>query len=80
MKEFRKSDNKDLQKASTGLLWELGLIEIETNQPLDHGHVMLSYSWANQEQVKHIRDMLEEEGFNIWMDIGNISKYTLQSL
>ena len=91
LKEFQKSDNKDLQKASTGLLWELGLIEIETNvqqaQPLEpppsyeesinHGHVMLSYSWTDQEQVKHIRDMLEEEGFNVWMDIGNISKYTL---
>ena len=93
MKKFQKSDNKDLQKASTGLLWELGLIEIETNiqqaQPLDpppsyeesinHRHIMISYSWADQEQVKLIRDKLEMQGYKVWMDIGNISKYTTSS-
>ena len=93
MKNFQTSDNKDLQKASTGLLWKLGLVEVETNvqqaQPLDSppsyeesvqkGHVMLSYSWANQGQVKQIKDKLEQAGYDIWMDVGNISKYTLYS-
>ena len=88
LKEFRKSDDKGLQKASTGLLWEVGLIEIKPDvhqaQPLDppptyeesinQGHLMISYSWANQEQVIHVKDMLEERGYRVWMDVGNMSK------
>ena len=40
---------------------------------------MISYSWADQEQVKLIRDKLVMQGYKVWMDIGSISKYTTSS-
>ena len=39
------------------------------------GHIMLSYQWDHQEKVKLIRDFLQKEGFEVWMDIDNMSKF-----
>ena len=37
------------------------------------GHVMLSYQWDYQNEVRQIRDGLKRFGMNVWMDIDKMS-------
>ncbi|KAL3855585.1 hypothetical protein ACJMK2_014792 [Sinanodonta woodiana] len=37
------------------------------------GHIMISYNWRYQDDVKKIRDKLKANGYSVWMDIDNIS-------
>ncbi len=34
--------------------------------------VFLSYDWSNQDNVKVLKQCLEKEGFDCWMDIGTL--------
>ncbi len=38
------------------------------------GRVMLSYQWDHQKQVIKIRDKLKDAGYDVWMDVTNMSK------
>ena len=33
------------------------------------GHIMLSYQWDNQKEVKRIKEALEAQGYPVWMDV-----------
>ena len=39
-------------------------------------HVMISYQWGSQELMKRIRDELKSAGYEVWMDLDNMSKST----
>ncbi|XP_072020301.1 uncharacterized protein [Amphiura filiformis] len=42
--------------------------------PGKHGrHVMISYQWDAQERMKTLKDKLENEGFQVWLDIEKIA-------
>ncbi|XP_070549523.1 uncharacterized protein [Ptychodera flava] len=34
--------------------------------------IMISYNWEHQEEVKEIKDALEERGYRIWIDLHNM--------
>ena len=38
------------------------------------GHVMISYQWDVQERMKKLKHELELVGFNVWMDVEQMSK------
>lgn len=38
-----------------------------------NGHIMLSYQWDYQTEVRQIRDALKRAGVNVWMDIDKMS-------
>ena len=38
-----------------------------------NGHIMLSYQWDYQNEVRQIRDALKRAGLNVWMDIDKMS-------
>ena len=46
----------------------------------DSQHVMISYSWANQEAVIAIKKWLESEGYNVWLDIEMMCGSTLETM
>ena len=41
------------------------------------GHVMISYQWGSQERALLVRDKLKESGYNVWMDVDEMSKFVL---
>ena len=41
------------------------------------GHVMISYQWGSQERALLVRDKLKEAGYNVWMDVDEMSKIVL---
>ena len=41
-------------------------------------HVMISYQWDSQEQMIAVKEMLIAEGYNVWMDVDKMGKYTME--
>ena len=39
------------------------------------GHVMISYQWDSQERAVYVRDKLRENGYNVWLDLDEMSKF-----
>ena len=37
--------------------------------------IMISYQWDAQKMALEIRDRLAANGFKVWMDVNNMSKY-----
>ncbi|KAL8606718.1 hypothetical protein ACOMHN_018752 [Nucella lapillus] len=44
------------------------------------GHLMISYQWDNQKTLMQVRDRLVSRGFQVWMDVDNMSGSTLQAM
>uniref|UniRef100_A0A1I8IB28 TIR domain-containing protein n=1 Tax=Macrostomum lignano TaxID=282301 RepID=A0A1I8IB28_9PLAT len=81
---------KDVRRSACGTLWKLhghGLCATPTSShamPLFSlaerspnpvaGHVMLSYQHASQDTVLLIRKRLQMEGYEVWLDIENMSQ------
>ena len=36
------------------------------------GHIMISYSWSIQPQAKELKQVLQDNGYRVWMDIDNM--------
>lgn len=48
---------------------------------IDNGqHIMISYQWSNQKTLIKIRDALKSQGYNVWLDIYNMSGSTLEAM
>jgi hypothetical protein len=43
------------------------------------GHVMISYNWDNQPIVKRIAQSLKDHGYNVWLDVEQMSGSTLEA-
>ena len=40
--------------------------------PIFLGHIMISYSWSIQPQAKELKQVLQDNGYRVWMDIDNM--------
>lgn len=40
--------------------------------PEAKGHIMLSYQWDSQRDVLRIKEGLEQDGFQVWMDVDKL--------
>eukprot|EP00794_Sanderia_malayensis_P012816 gene12816-14129_t len=40
--------------------------------PTPKGHVMLSYQWNSQKEVVRIKERLEADGYDVWMDVDDM--------
>lgn len=73
--------NKDVVKASQGVLWE-----IERNRdslssvPTKTQHIMISYQWDCQDTIIQVKDKLRSVGFNVWIDVEEMSGSTLETM
>ena len=38
---------------------------------------MISYNWGSKPTMLKVRDRLKTAGFNVWMDVDNMSKFVL---
>ena len=41
----------------------------------EENHIMISYNWGSKPIVLKVRDRLKAAGFNVWMDVDNMSKF-----
>ena len=41
----------------------------------DKSHIMISYNWGSKPTMLKVRDRLRAAGFNVWMDVDNMSKF-----
>ncbi|XP_035824677.1 uncharacterized protein LOC101851026 isoform X2 [Aplysia californica] len=90
----RKSSNKKITRALQGTLWvlKMGKREIEaphkkkklaqpdSSTTSSNLHIMISYNWSDQKKLIEVRDSLKSRGYNMWMDIDNLSGSTLQGM
>ena len=42
--------------------------------------VMISYNWGHQNVALHLRDQLQERGFNVWIDVEQMSGDTIEAM
>ncbi|XP_013413002.1 uncharacterized protein LOC106175503 [Lingula anatina] len=43
-------------------------------------HIMISYNWKDQSVLLKIKDALQQLGYNVWMDVEQMSGSTLQAM
>ena len=43
-------------------------------------HIMISYQWDSQETIVQVKDKLRSAGFDVWIDIEEMSGSTLESM
>jgi len=41
---------------------------------------MISYNWAVQPAILHLRDRLKSAGFKVWIDVDNMCKYLFHGM
>jgi male-specific lethal 1 len=46
----------------------------------DDEHVMLSYNWGHQEEIKRINTSLKSRGYNVWIDIEKMQGSTVDAM
>lgn len=44
------------------------------------GHLMISYNWGHQTELLKIRDALKERGYDVWMDVDEMSGATMDAM
>lgn len=72
-----------LGKAIEGVLWQLREHEEEKAQiqaEQKKQHIMLSYNWSAQTQVKQVQRALQEQGYVVWMDVDQMGGSTLVAM
>mmetsp|Transcript_21246 Transcript_21246/g.59844 ORF Transcript_21246/g.59844 Transcript_21246/m.59844 type:complete len:320 (+) Transcript_21246:172-1131(+) len=53
---------------------------VESETPLVNGHIMISYSWANQELALEISGHLKQAGYPVWIDVESMKGSTLEAM
>ena len=46
----------------------------------DDEHVMLSYNWGHQEEIKRVNTSLKSRGYNVWIDIEKMQGSTVEAM
>lgn len=82
LQSLRLYPNKDIVKASCGVLWEIernrdSTISVVTAKTQ---HIMVSYQWDSQATVLQVKDKLTDAGFTVWIDVENMTGSTLESM
>ncbi|ELU05218.1 hypothetical protein CAPTEDRAFT_180933 [Capitella teleta] len=86
LEKLSKHDNVKLCKLCNGALWILkekaGVREQEpaSDEKAKEQHIFISYSWAQQEEVVKIKDLLKERGFQVWFDLEQMCGSTLEAM
>jgi len=73
-----RKNNINKKKAEV-IVWKLGSMKTTTTTT-DQKHVMISYSWAFQDQVKKVREELRKHGFKVWFDIEQMAGSTVEAM
>ncbi|EGD74777.1 hypothetical protein PTSG_07010 [Salpingoeca rosetta] len=54
--------------------------ELQQEQQLRPGHIMLSYPWKHQSFMLRVRNALESHGYKVWMDVDHVAGSILESM
>jgi len=68
-KLVQQAENKIQHGEDTGLQSSDSQLNL---LPISSVDVFISYSWANKQAVKRLRDVLAKNGLTVWMDEGNM--------
>ncbi|XP_067931490.1 uncharacterized protein [Watersipora subatra] len=86
LRSLAKSKIPEVKAAADGALWKLEgerehLQKRKANKDMPTkfntkklSHIMISYQWEVQEQVKKVRERLRKEGYRVWIDYERMSK------
>ncbi|XP_078359598.1 uncharacterized protein LOC144644064 isoform X1 [Oculina patagonica] len=81
LQNLTKHPNKDVVKASQGVLWEIERNrDFTSSVPTKTKHIMISYQWDCQDTIVQVKDKLRSAGFNVWIDIEEMKGSTLESM
>ena len=53
------------------------IINVERRTETKDSHIMISYNWGSKPKMLKVRDRLKAAGFNVWMDVDNMSTFHL---
>ena len=46
----------------------------EEEEEISTNHVMLSYQWGVQKHILKVKELLQAEGYKVWMDVDHMGK------
>ncbi|XP_053407665.1 uncharacterized protein LOC123547444 [Mercenaria mercenaria] len=69
------SDIKEYKRAAIGIERSKAAVD-----PRKAQHVMISYHWSNQEEMKTICKKIKQAGFKVWMDIEKLEGSTVDAM
>lgn len=81
--EFLQNEAPDLVRTrkEKKMVRELARHSIaDVEEPLQRKKIMLSYNWDHQDMIKKIKDALTDAGFDVWIDIEQMSGSTLAGM
>lgn len=52
----------------------------EAKSASNNGHIMISYQWDHQPTMLKVRDMLQEKGHRVWIDLDQMGGSTLEAM
>ncbi|KAL4227784.1 hypothetical protein ACF0H5_013220 [Mactra antiquata] len=86
LKTLRNSSDYDL-KSAVNSVWFILFDQDERKKPdkkvnevkgpkKKSQHIMISYCWGDKENVLRIYEILNKEGYRLWIDVHNMAQYT----
>jgi len=79
------TEQEGVKHGIDGALWNLG----ESSRPTPAvqqgdggkpGHIMISYSWGQQERMRQLASVIKEAGFPIWIDVEEMEGSVLEKM
>ncbi|XP_072032823.1 uncharacterized protein [Amphiura filiformis] len=72
-----KSKGKNKKRAFLGQREEQsGNIATLSHPEEPQSHIMISYQWDSQKLMIRVKDALQKEGYNVWMDVEKMGRYS----
>ncbi|XP_048584283.1 uncharacterized protein LOC5504951 [Nematostella vectensis] len=89
-----QSSNSKVKKNANGALWEIegkqkaqkaaataaSKAPKSTTAHAPEGHVMISYQWDVQDVMIQVKELLQANGYHVWMDIDQMEGSTLEAM
>lgn len=81
LRSLQNSDNKEIQQAASGIIWEIeGKEEHDTHCTDSEESIMISYQWDSQETMLRVKEELEAQGIRVWMDVEQMKGSILETM
>ncbi|XP_015753413.1 PREDICTED: uncharacterized protein LOC107333164 isoform X2 [Acropora digitifera] len=81
LKIFYNSSDEGIQQAASGMIWEIeGKKEHNSKSSDSEEHIMISYHWKYQKEMREVKTELESKGLRVWMDEDKMNGDTLETM
>ncbi|XP_053374676.1 uncharacterized protein LOC123532122 [Mercenaria mercenaria] len=73
--DLADSNIKEYKRAAIGIERSKAVVDTSRSQ-----HIMISYHWSNQKEMKTICKRIKQAGFKVWMDIEKLEGSTVDAM